>query len=33
VAERLGETLRGQTELFGHPALVYRIDRAVWRAG
>ena len=32
VAERLGETLRGQTELFGHPALVYRLDRAHWRA-
>jgi len=32
VAERLGETLRGQTELFGHPALVYGIDRARWRA-
>jgi len=30
VAERLGETLRGQTELFGHPALVYGIDRAQW---
>jgi RimJ/RimL family protein N-acetyltransferase len=31
VAERLGETLRGQTELFGHAALVYGIDRAHWR--
>ena len=31
VAERLGETLRGQTELFGHAALVYGIDRARWR--
>jgi RimJ/RimL family protein N-acetyltransferase len=31
VAERLGETLRGQTELFGHTALIYGIDRARWR--
>jgi RimJ/RimL family protein N-acetyltransferase len=32
VAERLGETLRSETELFGHRALVYAIDRAQWRA-
>ena len=31
VAERLGETLRSETVLFGHPALVYGIDRAGWR--
>jgi RimJ/RimL family protein N-acetyltransferase len=30
VAERLGETLEGRTELFGHEALVYGIDRARW---
>ncbi len=31
VAERLGETLEGRTDLFGHAALVYGIDRAAWR--
>jgi RimJ/RimL family protein N-acetyltransferase len=31
VAERLGETLEGRTDLFGHEALVYGIDRAAWR--
>lgn len=31
VAERLGERLEGRTELFGHDALVYAIDRAAWR--
>jgi RimJ/RimL family protein N-acetyltransferase len=30
VAERLGETLEGRTELFGHEALVYGIDRTRW---
>ena len=32
VAERLGEKLEGETELFGHEVLIYGIDRAVWRA-
>jgi RimJ/RimL family protein N-acetyltransferase len=32
VAERLGERLEGRTELFGHEALVYGLDRAAWRA-
>jgi RimJ/RimL family protein N-acetyltransferase len=32
VAERLGETLEGRTELFGHEALVYGIDRTRWEA-
>jgi RimJ/RimL family protein N-acetyltransferase len=27
VAERLGERLEGETELFGHPALIYGIHR------
>ncbi len=31
VAARLGETLEGRTDLFGHEALVYGIDRAAWR--
>ncbi len=31
VAERLGETLEGRADLFGHEALVYGIDRAAWR--
>jgi RimJ/RimL family protein N-acetyltransferase len=30
VAERLGETLRGDTELWGHRVLVYAIARASW---
>jgi RimJ/RimL family protein N-acetyltransferase len=33
VAERLGERREGQTNLFGHDALVYGIDRARWEAG
>lgn len=33
VATKLGETLRGETELFGHRVLVYGIDRAAWEAG
>jgi RimJ/RimL family protein N-acetyltransferase len=33
VAERLGETLDGRTNLFGHEVLVYGIDRARWTAG
>ena len=32
VAERIGENLEGQTDLFGHPVLVYRIDRRSWEA-
>jgi RimJ/RimL family protein N-acetyltransferase len=28
VAERIGEKLEGRTELFGHDALVYGLDRA-----
>ena len=32
VAERLGERLEGRTDLFGHEALVYGLDRAAWRA-
>jgi RimJ/RimL family protein N-acetyltransferase len=32
VAERLGEKREGQTDLFGHPVLVYGIARAAWRA-
>jgi RimJ/RimL family protein N-acetyltransferase len=31
VAERLGESLEGRTDLFGHEALVYGIERAAWR--
>jgi RimJ/RimL family protein N-acetyltransferase len=30
VAERLGQTLEARTELFGHEALVYGIDRTRW---
>jgi RimJ/RimL family protein N-acetyltransferase len=33
VAERLGQSLEGRTELFGHEALVYGIDQAAWRTG
>lgn len=33
VAERLGETVEGQTELLGHEVLIYGIDRQTWRAG
>jgi len=32
VAERLGQKLDGRAEIFGHEALVYRIDRGAWRA-
>ena len=32
VAERLGERLERRTDLFGHEALVYGIDRARWEA-
>jgi RimJ/RimL family protein N-acetyltransferase len=32
VAERLGETLDGETDLLGHRVLVYAIDRATWSA-
>ena len=32
VAERLGERPDGRAEIFGQEALVYAIDRAVWRA-
>jgi RimJ/RimL family protein N-acetyltransferase len=31
VAERLGETLEGRTDLFGHDVLVYGIARTAWR--
>lgn len=30
VAQRVGETLVGRTEVFGKPALIYRITRAEW---
>jgi RimJ/RimL family protein N-acetyltransferase len=30
VAERLGETFDGETDLLGHRVLVYAIDRAAW---
>ena len=33
VAERIGETVEGQTELLGHEVLIYGIDRDTWRAG
>ena len=33
VAERLGMSRERHTEVMGHPALVYSIDRAVCRAG
>jgi RimJ/RimL family protein N-acetyltransferase len=33
VAERLGERLERRTDLYGHEALVYGIDRAQWEAG
>lgn len=32
VAERLGETLEGRTDLFGQEALVYGIARSAWRS-
>ena len=32
VAERIGETEQGRTELLGHEVLIYAIDRATWRA-
>lgn len=32
VATRLGESLRGETELFGHTVLIYGISRADWAA-
>jgi RimJ/RimL family protein N-acetyltransferase len=32
VAERLGETLDGETDLWGNRVLVYAIDRATWSA-
>ena len=32
VAERLGETLDGETELWGNRVLMYGIDRATWSA-
>jgi RimJ/RimL family protein N-acetyltransferase len=33
VAERLGEKLEGQTQVFDHEVLIYGIDRANWQAG
>lgn len=32
VAERIGERLEGQTELFGHDVLIYGVDRVGWDA-
>jgi RimJ/RimL family protein N-acetyltransferase len=32
VAERLGEKVEGQTELFGHEVLIYGIDHETWAA-
>jgi RimJ/RimL family protein N-acetyltransferase len=32
VAERLGETLRGETQLWEHTVLMYAIDRVEWGA-
>ena len=32
VAERLGEKLEGQTEVFDHEVLIYGLDRADWHA-
>ncbi|HET7520305.1 MAG TPA: GNAT family N-acetyltransferase [Candidatus Limnocylindria bacterium] len=32
VAERLGETLRGETQLFGYRVLLYGISRQDWNA-
>ena len=32
VAERLGESLEGRTELFGHEVLIYGIKRGRWQA-
>jgi len=31
VAERLGEKASGETELLGHPVLIYRITRDEWK--
>jgi RimJ/RimL family protein N-acetyltransferase len=31
VAERLGQTLEGRADLFGHEVLIYGIVRAAWR--
>ena len=32
VAERIGETVEGQTEVMGVPVLIYGISRDTWRA-
>ena len=32
VAERLGETFDGETDLWGNRVLVYAIDRGTWSA-
>jgi RimJ/RimL family protein N-acetyltransferase len=32
VAERIGETEQGRTELLGHEVRIYAIDRDTWRA-
>jgi RimJ/RimL family protein N-acetyltransferase len=32
VATRLGEKLRGETDLLGNQVLIYGISRADWRA-
>jgi len=31
VAERLGEKVSGETELLGHPVLIYKITRDEWK--
>ena len=33
VAERLGERLEHQAQIFGREALIYGIDRATWKSG
>ena len=33
VATRLGELLRGETDLWGNRVLIYGISRAEWAAG
>ena len=32
VATRLGESLRGDTDLWGHRVLIYGISRSDWQA-
>jgi RimJ/RimL family protein N-acetyltransferase len=33
VAERLGETHEGETEVLGMPVLIYGISRGKWESG